>query len=51
MNAAQKAVAAAVVVGVLGGCQQVTYSDGRVGYSISPANLVGPTAAGPRSIP
>ena len=51
MSMARNAVAAVVLAGVLGGCQQVTYPDGRVGYSISPANLIGPASAGPRPVP
>ena len=38
-------IAAVVLVGSLGGCQQVTLPDGRVGYSLSPANLLAPAAA------
>ena len=38
---------AAVLVGFLGGCQQVTLPDGRVGYSLSPANLLAPAAVTP----
>ena len=45
-----RAVAAAAALAVvLGGCQQVTYPDGRVGYNISAANLLNsaPTTAPP----
>ncbi len=38
-------MAIVVLVGGLGGCQQVTLPDGRVGYSLSPANLLAPTGA------
>ena len=38
-------MAAVALVGILGGCQQVTLPDGRVGYSLSPANLLAPAAA------
>ena len=38
-------IAAIFLVGILGGCQQVTLPDGRVGYSLSPADLLAPAAA------
>ena len=41
--------AAAALLGVLGGCQQMTYPDGRVGFGISPANLFAPAASTPRA--
>lgn len=34
----------------LAGCQQVTFPDGRVGYSISPANLASPGQGGPTQV-
>ena len=46
-----RTMATVLLLGILGGCQQVTLPDGRVGYSLSPANLLAPKATTPSAAP
>lgn len=51
MNTVRALAAAACLFPLaLAGCQQVTYPDGRVGYSISPAILASPGQGGPAQV-